>query len=151
MTKKIFSRELLFLFIAAIFAINTIEAKLTQDNFSDIRAHHDASFKDDILACEERIAEEMCDGQMNTAPTPEAILKFIDAIQKYINKIKDTQNISDQTVHIARIAILDAAKARKMLTLRTSAEILMDIEHGIKNVDRKVLELEKYVKEQSKK
>lgn len=150
MTKKILSRELLFLFIAAILAINIIEAKLTQDNFSDIRAHHDASFKDDILACEERIAEEMCDGYMNTAPTPEAILKFIDAIQTYINKIKDTQNICAETLHIARIAVLDVAKARKMLTLRTSADILLDIEHNIKNVDRKVLELEKFIKEQKK-
>lgn len=149
MTKKNFLLK--FLLISTSLIVSHSDAKLTDDNFSDIRPLLEASFKDDGKACDQRIAEEMCNGRMDTTPTPQAILKFIDAIASYINKLKDTHNISDETVNIAKIAVLDAAIARKMLSLRTPADIIMDIEHKIKNVDRKVLELEKHLRHHKKK
>ncbi|AXK60250.1 hypothetical protein [Candidatus Chromulinivorax destructor] len=145
MTKKIFSRKLLFLLIAATIAYNTIDAKLTEDGFSDIRPHHHASFKDDGQACKERIIEEMCCG-VDTTPTPHAILNFIELIQIYIEKIKNTSSISFESVDIARIAVLDVARARKMLSKATPAEILNDIRHAIDRVDKQVIQLESYVR-----
>jgi len=147
MTRKLYTQILLMLAIGYI--NNSISANLTEDFFSDIRAPKNSSYQIHMEACERRIAEEMCNGRSNIAPTPEAILNFIEKIQIYINKIKDTQDICHKTVNVAHIAVLDVAKARKLLTKATHADILTDIRHAIHKVDKQVIELEEYLKKQS--
>ena len=147
MTRKLYIQTLLMIIINC--ATNLVNATLTEDYFSDIRAPKNSPYTDDMKACRDRIAEEMCDGYKDVAPTPEAIVKFIERIQVYIDKIKYNQDICNRTVSIARIAILDVAKACKMLTKATRADLLIDIRHAIDKVDRQVIELEKYVKNQS--
>lgn len=149
MTKKIFSRQLLFLLIAATIAYNTIDAKLTEDGFSDMKAPLYASFKEDGQACKQRIIEEMCSG-VDTTPTPHAILNFIELIQIYIEKIKNTQSISFESVDTARIAVLDVARARKMLSKATPADILNEIRNAIDRVDKQVIQLESYIRKSKK-
>lgn len=148
MTRNVYINIVLISTISLL--TNSIDAKLTEDNFSDIRATDNPSFQADAQARQARIIEEMCNGNNHANPTPQAILNFINTIQIYINKIKDNQNITPETVGIARIAVIDVAKARKMLSLRTEADILIDIEHAINHVDRQVIVLEKYLSDQSK-
>ena len=148
MTKIFFNKNLFICFI--IFSTRDTYTHLTLDGFSDIRADVNSSFRHDFNAAEQRIAEEMCDGDIHQIPTCESILNFITTIQNYIDKIKNTQNITPETVEIARLAVFDVAKARKMLHHTTPADIQMDIRTAIQKVDMQVIELEKYIATQRK-
>jgi len=148
MTKKIFNSNVLICFI--IFSTHITHPNITTDGFSNIRANKNTSFRNDFDASEQRIAEEMCDGNFNQMPTSESILNFITTIQNYIDKIKDTQNITPETVETARLAIFDVAKARKMLHHTTPANIQMNIRTAIQKVDLQVIALEQYVATQTK-
>ena len=143
MTKKLYSNTLSIILISL--TTNFIDARLTEDGFSDIRAPENKSFRADFDASKDRITEEMCDGQFGRIPTTESILDFITTIQTYLNKIQDTQTITPNNVHIARLAVIDVAKARKMLHHTTPADIQTDIRHAIQHVDMQVLALEKYL------
>ena len=148
MTKKLYSNTLSIILL--IFITNISYATVTEDGFSNIRAEENKSFRADFNASKDRIIEEMCDSQIGKTPTTESILDFITTIQIYINKIKDTQNITPETVSIARLAVIDVAKARKMLYHTTPADIQVNIRHAIQSVDMEVIALEKHLSDQLK-
>ena len=70
--------------------------------------------------------------------------------EQLLKKIKDTQNITPETVSIARLAVIDIAKARKMLHHTTPADIQTDIRDAIQHLDMQVIALEKYISTQLK-
>ena len=143
MTKKLNIYTLSIILVN--FITNSSYATLTEDGFSDIKAPENTSFRADFDASKNRIIEEM-----GKNPTAESILDFITTIQTYINKIQDTQNITQETVSIARLAVFDVAKARKMLHHTTPADVQTDIRHAIQHVDMQVIALEKYISTQRK-
>ena len=138
------------LFIINSSSPNNLYAELTVDNFSDIQASETEPFTKHNQACKERIAEEMCNGDMNAIPTPDAILQFIVTLQNFINKIKNSQNINDETVGLARRAVYDIAKARKMLHHTTSADVQMQIRDAARDINMVVIDLEKIVSNRNK-
>ena len=141
MTKKLNIYTLALILISC--TTNIIDARSSENSNSP-------SFRTDFDASDDRIIKEMCDGQSTKSLTPESILYFITTIQAYIDKIKDTQNINPETVSIARLAVFDVARARKMLHHTTPADVQTDIRHAIQHVDMEVLELEKYISTQLK-
>lgn len=148
MNKKLHITTLLC--IISLASQHHLHAELTVDNFSDIQASENEPFTKHDQACKERIAEEMCNGDLNAIPTTDAILKFIVTLQIFIDKIKDTQNINDETINQARQAVYDLAIARKMLHHTTPADIQMQIRDATRDINMLVIDLEKIVSNRKK-
>jgi|GEM_PF-2365033 len=148
MNKKLYITMLLLMMNYALH--NNIYANLNQDNLSDIQADETEPFTKHDQVSKERIAEQMCHGDIHAIPTPESILEFIITLQIFIDKIKDTQNINEETIGQARRAVFDIAIARKMLPHTTSADIQATIRDAARDINMIVIDLEKLLSNRKK-
>jgi len=148
MNKKLYISTLLFIISSG--SQHNLYAQLSVDNLSIIEVSETEPFTKHNQACKERIAEEMCNGDIHAIPTPDAILQFIVTVQNFIDKIKNTQNINNETVGLARRAVYDIAKARKMLHHTTPADVQMQIRDAARDINMVVIDLEKIVSNRNK-
>jgi predicted glycosyl hydrolase (DUF1957 family) len=130
-------KKLNSIFVLILMTCNfyNVYAKLNSFGISDIIPFN-KSFTDDNLVFLERISEEMgCKQDI----TIEIISDFLKKVEIYFNNILDNQNNNPLAIKIAKLAIIDIEKAKKMLKPENvDADSLSQLRNNIRRLDKKI-------------
>lgn len=92
------------------------------------------SFSDDLVAFEQRIAEEFGDEF-----TLQTLLNFMQNIQNYYNYLLNTNNQNPIALEIAKLALIDIKKAKKRLkSNHVDAQGEHDLRVGLISLDMQI-------------
>jgi len=112
----------------------TTHSSLNQFGISTRMPNTTKSFKESNKVFAQRIDEEM--GQSLNV---EIIEKFIPKIQNYINYLMNQNNLSDKEKELARLAIIDIVRAKKMLRPNTvDPKELAQLRRSIEKIQQEV-------------
>jgi hypothetical protein len=103
--------------VLLFFGCNNIFAELNEFGISNIVPSH----ADDNTIFDQRISEEMTNDGLKLSSrhtnslTSQSILYFIAHIKAYFNNLLNTNDKSPDDLELAKLAIIDVEKAKKML------------------------------------
>ncbi|MGZ6255214.1 MAG: hypothetical protein ACXWL5_04460 [Candidatus Chromulinivorax sp.] len=130
MKKNILKMTLLIIFTIKT---NLIESKVNEFGISDIIPSNKKSSKQYHQQILDRITEEM---GSKSELTIDKILEFLTKIKNYFESLLNTNTNNTHNMQIARLALEDVQKAKKMLKItKVTADKEQQLRHDLKTLE----------------
>lgn len=103
-----------------------VSAEINQFGISNIMIPENSSINEENKMIRHRIAEELGENY-----TIQDILNFLPKIQAYYDHILNTQNLNEENLLLAKLALIDVKKAKMSPTIKSNT-VTPDDEHTLR-------------------